>query len=69
VLVDEQLPEIVGDVVGLLTSSAIIEPDRRLVGIRSPSEGLCGQLLRRLEDRLADTAHTPSLIRRYGGRG
>ena len=66
-LVDEQLPEEVGDVVG---AADLVgdhhEPDRRLVGIDRPVEGPSVRLLRRLEHRLADTADEPSLSRRDG---
>src|SRR6266516_8077815 len=66
-LVDEQLPEKMGNVVG---AADLVgdhhEPDQRLFGVDRPVEGLSVRLLRRLENRLADTAYKPSLIRRYG---
>ena len=68
-LVDQQLPEKVGDVVG---AADLVrdhhEPHRGLFLIDRPVEGPSVRLRRRLENRLADTAHKASLIRRYSKR-
>src|SRR5512133_848863 len=65
-LVDEQLPEKVGDVVGAADLvSDHHEPYRRLAVIDRPVEGPSVRLPHRLENRLADTAHKASLIRPY----
>src|SRR6266550_7413442 len=61
--IDEQLPEVMGDVVG---AADLVgdhdEPDRHLFGIDRPIDGPSVRLPRGLENRLADSTDKPPLV-------